>query len=94
MTFFLLYSQYLVLVLLLLLKTKLKWINSYIIIGVVWGYIFFLIQITPILIKEKVMAHVKSASYKIHRIILFVLIGIVLYIHLLLAFSYTLYVYI
>lgn len=79
MTFFLLYSQYLVLVLLLLLKTKLKWINSYIIIGVVWGYIFFLIQITPILINEKVMAHVKSPSYKIHGIILFVLIGIVLF---------------
>ena len=82
MTFFLLYSQYLVLVLLLLLKTKLKWINSYIIIGVVWGYIFFLIQITPILINEKVMAHVKSPSYKIHGIIFFVLIGIVLFLSL------------
>ena len=82
MTFFLLYSQYLVLVLLLFLKTKLKWINSYIIIGVVWCYIFFLIQITPILINEKVMAHVISPFYKIHGIILFVLIGIVIFISL------------
>jgi len=82
MTFFLLYSQYLVLVLLLLLKTKLKWINSYIIIGVVWGYIFFLIQITPILINEKVIVHVRSPFYKIHGIILFVFIGIIIFISL------------
>ena len=78
MTFFLLYSQYLVLLFLLLLKTKVRWINSIVIISIVGIYMIFLIQVSPLLMNDKVLAHIESPFYKTHGIILIIFTVIII----------------
>ncbi len=70
MVFFLFYSHYAVLALLLLLWHLSSRINAVVITFAVWGYVFLLMQLVPLLADEKVFEHVSTSRLFVAQIIL------------------------